>query len=320
MHKLTIAVLTFNRANYLKKMLDSIVLQTYKDFIVIIYDNCSQDNTEEAVKPYLSDTRFSYHKHTTNTENANFALSNCKTEYLLITHDDDIMLPDMVKEEISILDSHDDASMVWTNTNYINTDGKIIKTSVLSQAFNNQDFVIKNREYIKMLVRKGNTIACPTVMLRMSIIRENNFRFLSQVGKSNDCFMWLELNQLNYNFHYINKALYNYRKHDNQDSQQTLFLTPLLRKPVCELLLSNNYPKHTINSWLHYVNNVILIEIGRQPDRKKAFKTIEDSILLKNQHDFFFLMRIMYVIYMPLPIQKILYLPFRILKKILRSI
>jgi glycosyltransferase involved in cell wall biosynthesis len=166
-YKLTIAVLTYNRANYLKEMLDSILQQTYKDFYVIIYDNCSEDNTTETVKPYLSDERFTYHRHDVSVENGNYALKNCNTEYLLITHDDDIMLPDMVKREISILDEYNDVALVSTNINKIDIKSNIVELSVYSNAMDNQDRIINSREYINFLINKFNIIACPTVMFRM---------------------------------------------------------------------------------------------------------------------------------------------------------
>jgi glycosyltransferase involved in cell wall biosynthesis len=285
MYKLTVAVLTYNRAHYLKEMLDSIMLQTYKEFYVIIYDNCSEDNTTEAVKPYLSDNRFTYHRHSVSVgrENGNYALQNCNTDYLLIVHDDDIMLPDMVKEEIAILDSHPDVSITWTNANCINTGGEITHTSVLSSAMNNKDSIIESRKLIEQYISKHQAVFCPTVMFRMSIMRSNNLRFRTYIGPSSDTFLWLELNQLNYPLYYLNNALYNYRTHNGQDSQQTILLVPLLRKPVYNLLLENNYTKYIIKSWLRYVENFIIFEINKQQDKKKGSKIIKNTLLFMNQ-------------------------------------
>ena len=48
--KVVIFVLTYNRVNYLKSALESILNQTYSDFILNVLDNCSNDGTEEYVK------------------------------------------------------------------------------------------------------------------------------------------------------------------------------------------------------------------------------------------------------------------------------
>jgi len=298
MYKLTIAVLTYNRAKYLKEMLDSILQQTYKDFYVIIYDNCSEDNTPEIVKPYLSDERFTYYRHNVSIggENGNYALKNCNTEYLLITHDDDIMLPDMIKREIDILDTYNDISLVWTNINHIDVNSKITKTSISSPSLNNQDCIIKSKEYIKTLSSKGNLINCPTVMLRMNVIGSHNFYFHTEIGGVCDCFLWLEINQLNYNFYYINMPLYNYRIHNLQDSHNTLKLFPLLRKPVYNLLIENKYPSYIIREWLKKVENDTLDEIYKNKNMNKAFLTIKNNILFQDKKDLFFLAKVYFLL------------------------
>lgn len=298
MYKLTIAVLTYNRSKYLQQMLDSILLQTYKDFSVIIYDNCSEDNTTDIVKPYLSDNRFTYHRHDSMVDNFNYALQNCDTDYLLIVHDDDTMRSNMAKEEIDILNSHSDISMVWANMDQINANNEIIRTAVSSLPMNNK-YTINPREYIKLFIKNGNMINCPTVMFRMSVIRANNLYFRNNVGSSRDCFMWLELNQLNYKFYYINNVLYNYRIHENQDSTNTLNMVPLLRKPFYDLLVKNNYSRFIISSWLHYIDKEIIYIIRRQKDIKKSYEEIKNMILFNDKKDISLRLKIYLLINFP---------------------
>ena len=320
MNKLTIAVLTFNRANYLVKMLDSILKQTYKDFNVIIYDNCSSDNTSQIVQPFLNDKRFSYHRHNAPVYNINYALNNCKTEYLTIAHDDDIMNPDMIKEQISILELHDDVSMVCTNINYIDTNGNITRSSIIRHASVNNSYIVKGREYINVLLKKNNFVICPTVMFRMKVIKENNLQFRQEIGGTADLFFWFELNQLNYNFYFINKNLYNYRIHEGQDSKNTLFLLPLLRRPVFELLANHNYSNFTKNSWLCWIDKRIIVEINKHLNKKEAFESIKNKFLFNNSKDFFLIIGIFYIIYTPSFLKALFYLPIKILKKIKKAL
>jgi glycosyltransferase involved in cell wall biosynthesis len=49
-----IIIPTYNRKNYLKKAIDSVLKQSYKDINIIISDNDSDDLTEELVNEYLS--------------------------------------------------------------------------------------------------------------------------------------------------------------------------------------------------------------------------------------------------------------------------
>jgi glycosyltransferase involved in cell wall biosynthesis len=321
-YKLTIAVLTYNRANYLKEMLDSILQQTYKDFFVVIYDNCSEDNTSEIVKPYLSDKRFTYYRHAVSVgrENINYAFKNCMTDYLLIVHDDDIMLPDMAKREISIMDSYDDISLVWTNMNYIDINSNITKLSSYSNKMNDNDFIVNSKEYINIILDKDNVIACPTVMFRMSIIKANNLSFRVDIGGASDLYFWLEINQLNYKFYYINTALYNYRIHNLQESNNSLLLFPFLRIPIYNLLVKNKYSKHIINSWLKKVENDTIKTILRQQDKRKAFKTIKNEILFHDKRDLVFLVKIYYISYLHGFILYIININNKVLNKIKKII
>lgn len=56
----TITVTTYNRSRLLCRCLDSIKMQTFRDYEVLILDDCSTDDTQEVVKEYLKDERFKY--------------------------------------------------------------------------------------------------------------------------------------------------------------------------------------------------------------------------------------------------------------------
>ena len=316
LYKLTVAVITYNRANYLKEMLDSILMQTYSQFYVRIYDNCSTDNTTEVVLPFLADKRFFYFRHdTTIANNINFALQDCKTGYLLIVHDDDIMLPDMVKEEVSILDQFDEVSIVSTNMHHIDKDGKLIGCSVLSKWIPSGCF-INNREYIDILINRGNGIACPTVMFRMAIIRQHNLSFKAKIGGARDCYLWLELNQLEHKFYCIPKPLYNYRIHVAQDSANSPFLLSYLRKPVYELLSKNNYLSATKRKWLKYIDKFVIMEMYNNGYR--AFLQIKDTVLLHNHYDWTLFLGMFYKLYVRSVIEKSTFYPYaKKIKKLL---
>ncbi|MCL2295439.1 MAG: glycosyltransferase [Spirochaetes bacterium] len=279
-------------------MLDSVQYQTYNKFFAIIYDNGSTDNTSEIIKPYLEDKRFSYHREETNSPNMfNLIFEQCQTEYLLIVHDDDIMLPTMAEKEIAILEANKNISIVSTNINIIDGNDTISCFKALKTPVNEMDFITRKNEYINFYINEINYIVCPTVMFRMSVIRTYNICFKPEVGKSCDTFLWLELNQLPYEFYYINEALYNYRYHDTQDSKNNLSMVPLLKIPVYDLLIKNNYPKQTIFAWIRYVNNFTIDVLQKQPNIKYAYNQIRNKIFIKRKLEFIFKIKIFCLVY-----------------------
>ena len=50
--RVDILIPTYNREQYIKPCIDSILNQTYKDINIIIYDDGSTDNTEAIIKEY----------------------------------------------------------------------------------------------------------------------------------------------------------------------------------------------------------------------------------------------------------------------------
>lgn len=66
--KVGIVIVTYNRKQLLKRLLDSIVNQSYENFEVFVVDNACTDGTEEYIKETInSDSRFHYKRMETNT-------------------------------------------------------------------------------------------------------------------------------------------------------------------------------------------------------------------------------------------------------------
>ena len=59
--KISIILNCYNGAKYLAECLESIKKQKFKDFELIFWDNCSNDNSKEIFKKY-KDKRFKYFK------------------------------------------------------------------------------------------------------------------------------------------------------------------------------------------------------------------------------------------------------------------
>ena len=49
---ISVVIVTYNRAHFLKDALDSIKRQTFKDYEIILVDDGSTDNTKEIVEMY----------------------------------------------------------------------------------------------------------------------------------------------------------------------------------------------------------------------------------------------------------------------------
>ena len=101
-HKVTVALLTFNRSEYLKYSIEAILNQSYEQFEFLIIDNGSTDNTTSIILKY-NDPRIKYIRLPLGGNSAvSFfnAIKLSQGKYILITHDDDILEKDLLKKQI----------------------------------------------------------------------------------------------------------------------------------------------------------------------------------------------------------------------------
>lgn len=89
--KFSIVIAVYNVAEYIDKCLESIKLQTYNDFEVVIVNDGSTDDSEEIINSYLNDKRFQkYNKKNGGLSDArNYGVTKAKGDYLLFIDGDD---------------------------------------------------------------------------------------------------------------------------------------------------------------------------------------------------------------------------------------
>lgn len=283
MPKVTIVIPTYNRAKYLKEAINSVLSQKFDDFELFILDNASKDNTTEVVKKF-TDKRIKYIRNDVNIggiNNINKGLTLGSGKYIIIFHDDDIMLSDMLRSEVAILDNNVDVVLVATNINYINDKNEIIKRNIIKIK---KDTIYKQKEYIEKFLKMESQIPCPSVMLRRSFIRDNNFHFKSDVGPAADNYLWFEMNLLNKKFYLISEPLLNYRIHEGQDSNTSSLNMCLLFLKNTASFLKENKMEHLlpflISNYTHAIIAILCRKLSNGDITKETFfNTLE---ILKN--------------------------------------
>ena len=126
--KVTVCIPTYSRANLLKDALRSVLSQDYEDFEIVICDDHSTDHTMNVVKSF-KDKRIRYIKNETNLgqfRNINKCIDLARGEYVIIFHDDDIMLNGLLKKEAQILDKHSNVGIVAPAYYVVDYHGRIL--------------------------------------------------------------------------------------------------------------------------------------------------------------------------------------------------
>lgn len=115
----TISVIlpTYNRAHILKRSVESVLAQTYKNFELIIVDDGSTDNTKELVNSF-SDPRLRYIKHEKNlglAASRNTGIKEARGKLIANQDSDDIWFPQKLEKEIAAFrDADADVGIVYS--------------------------------------------------------------------------------------------------------------------------------------------------------------------------------------------------------------
>lgn len=113
---------SYNTGKFIKESIDAVLDQTYINWELLIVDDCSNDNTDEVVMPYLADERIKYLKNEKNSGAAvsrNRALREAKGKWIAFLDSDDLWAPEKLQKQILFMEKND---YHFSYTSYIEID------------------------------------------------------------------------------------------------------------------------------------------------------------------------------------------------------
>ena len=110
----------YNGENYLRDALESVINQTFQDWEIVFWDNCSTDNSADIYHSY-SDSRLKYFlapEHTTLGEARNLAVNEASGDWVAFLDCDDIWFPEKLAMQVQIVEEEgQDLGLVYGRTN-----------------------------------------------------------------------------------------------------------------------------------------------------------------------------------------------------------
>lgn len=109
---------TYKRNYLISRSIESLLKQTFTDWICEIHNDCPDDKFPEEYITSLNDPRFIIKNHLTNlgpTKSFNLAYSGCSEEYATLLEDDNWWEPSFLAEMISIMDQKPNLEIAWSN-------------------------------------------------------------------------------------------------------------------------------------------------------------------------------------------------------------
>jgi hypothetical protein len=120
----------YNRQDLMPEAIESILGQTFREFELIIVDDCSTDNTLQVAIGYQKrDTRIRIHHHKKNMGIAgarNTGLRLAQGKYIAWMDSDDISMPERIEKQFLFMESHPEIGVLGTAAIVIDTSGKYL--------------------------------------------------------------------------------------------------------------------------------------------------------------------------------------------------
>ena len=160
--KIDIILPNFNSSEYIKETIKSIIDQTFKNWKLIIVDDCSDKKTRTLLKKYSKNKRIKIYWLKKNKGAGycrNYAIKKSKSPYLAFIDSDDIWKKDKLETQLRFMENN---NYLFTYTNY-ETFGKKIK------------FISPAKEYDFKKFVNDTSICTSTMIIKRNILKNVEF-------------------------------------------------------------------------------------------------------------------------------------------------
>lgn len=239
---ISICIPAYQRVHYLKRLLDSIAIQKFRDFEVIISDDSRDDSVQLLLKDY--EAKFSIHYFNNQPSlgtpvNWNFAINRSKGEWIKLMHDDDWFAS---ADSLAVFAEHARQGNKFIFSAYNNVYEKGKTQSVFMPRFWRQKVLNEPN----VLLAK-NVIGPPSVtMVHKSITEQYDERLKWRV----DIEYYIRLLKQKESYIYINELLVNVGISESQVTQSCIYV-PEVELPEGFLLLQKHGAKALKNIWVY---------------------------------------------------------------------
>lgn len=212
MPKISIIIPTYNSSLFIKRTINSVLGQTFKDWELLIVDDCSTDNTIEIVNDFIkTDSRIKLFKTPTNSGAPalpkNIGIENSHGEYVaFLDHDDEWLLTKLEKQ-----------LAVFENLKNKNIGLVTCFANIKNNSTNNIIFQYHNSyrgNIIKKIVKGCFVFSSSSVMVKSKILK-NIGGFDEKLKSSDDWDMWIRISEKEYDFDFVPEYLLSYFVHAN---------------------------------------------------------------------------------------------------------
>ena len=208
---ISIVLPTYNSEKYISNTIKSIINQDYRNWELIITDDCSTDNTYDIINEYSKrDLRIKLFKLKKNSGAAiarNNSLRNCLSKYIAFIDSDDTWIKEKLRLQINFMQKNN-IPISFTSYKLIDEYGKYLNKTINAIKKINYDGYLKN-----------TIIGMSTSMINTSITGPIEFK---DIRTRQDTYLWITLLKKGFIAYGIESDLANYRVRKNSISSNKI--------------------------------------------------------------------------------------------------
>lgn len=191
---------SYNSSKFLKDCVASVFSQTYKNWEMIIVDDCSKDNSKEIISELSTkDKRIKpifLEKNVGAAEARNAAIRQSKGKYVAFLDSDDLWNPKKLEKQLSFM-YENEIAFSYTNYQFMSENGEDLSNIISAPEKMTYDSYLKN-----------TMIGCLTVI----IDREKSGEFeMPNIRSSHDMALWLLIMKRGFSAYGLDENLARYR-------------------------------------------------------------------------------------------------------------
>ena len=219
MPTVSVIIPNYNHAQFLRRRIDSVLNQTYRDFEVFVLDDASSDDSRQVLELYADhpqvEMRLSHANSGSTFTQWNKGVHLARGKYVWIAESDDYADSTFLEKLVPVLDEHPRTVLVKARSLKVDEEGRHIANTVEDPATRDwrEDFIIDGREDCRLQLEHGNSVTnASAVLFRRQVYldvggADETFRMCG------DWLLWAKM-MMEGDFAYRAEPLNHYRFHE----------------------------------------------------------------------------------------------------------
>ncbi len=211
MKKITVSVIipVYNGANFINAAIESVLMQTYQDFEIIVIDDGSVDSTKKEVFKFIDQgapVKYFFQKNAGQASARNLGIHHSLGQFIAFLDADDTWRPRKLEMQLPLFNLDPQIGLVYCNA--------IRKSAVENDDCLYSKIIAMHRGRVFNFLLQGNFIVASSVILKKAVFdRAGMFNEASWLRSAEDYDLWLRIAQF-YHFDYSEIPLvdYNYNQ------------------------------------------------------------------------------------------------------------